>query len=87
MAKCLRKWDFLCSVDSHLQNKNGIILANKYKLKVKNGNTRKRCEICSNLIRKTSERRPSRSSSDVFITNFEPISNLLIVFLLLTLNR
>ena len=52
-----------------------------YLLKVNNRNTRTRCEICSKLTIKTPERR-----SGVFIVNFEHISHLVLVFLLLTLN-
>ena len=48
-------------------------------------NTRQRCKICSNLTIKTSERRQRRRSG-VFIVNFELISHLFLVFLLLTLN-
>ena len=60
-------------------------------LKVKNRNTRTRCEICSKLTIKTSVRRHwCRSrvwrSSGVFIVNFEHISQLVLVILLLTLN-
>ena len=47
---------------------------------------RKRCEICSKLIIKTPERRQCRCSG-VFIVNFEHISHLFLVFLLLTLNK
>ena len=39
---------------------------------VNNRNTRTRCEICSNLTMKTSERRQLRCSG-VFIVNFEHI--------------
>ena len=46
-----------------------------YLLKVSNRNTRTRCEICSKLTIKTPERRH----------NFEHISHLALVFLLLTL--
>ena len=56
-----------------------------YLFKVKNRNTRKRCEICSKIMIKTPERRHNRRSS-VFIVNFEYISRLVLVFLLLTLN-
>ena len=42
--------------------------------KVNNKNTRKRCEICSNLIIKTPKRRQGRRS-DGFIVNFERISH------------
>ena len=53
-----------------------------YLLKVNNRNTRTRCEICSKLTIKTPERR----RSGVFIVNFDHISHLVLVFLLLTLN-
>ena len=57
-----------------------------YVFKVDNENTRTRCEICSKLTIKTLERRQWRRCG-VFIFNFEHISNLLLVFLLLTLNK
>ena len=47
-----------------------------YLLKVNNRNTKRRCEICSKLTIR----------SGVFIVNFEHISRLVLVFLLLTLN-
>ena len=56
-----------------------------YLLKVNNGNTRTRCEMCSKLKIKTPEQRHWRRSS-VFIVNFEHISHLVLVFLVLTLN-
>ena len=56
-----------------------------YLLKVDNRNTRTRCEICSKLTIKIPERRQWRRSG-VFIVNFEHISHLIVVFLLLTLN-
>ena len=56
-----------------------------YMLKVSNNNTRTRCEICSELRIKTPEHHWRRSG--VFILNFEHISHLVLVFLLLTLNR
>ena len=56
-----------------------------YLPKVNNRNTRTRCEICSKLTIKISERRQWRRSG-VFIVNFEYISHLALVFLLLTLN-
>ena len=43
------------------------------------------CEICSKLTIKTQERCQWRRS-DVFMINFEHISHLVLVFLLLTLN-
>ena len=50
-----------------------------------NRNIRERCEICSKLI-KILERRHWRRSG-VFIVNFEHISHLFLVFLLLILNK
>ena len=52
-----------------------------YMVKVNNRSARTRCEICSELTTWTQER------SCVFIVNFEHISHLLLVLLLLTLNR
>ena len=52
-----------------------------YLFKVNNRNTKKICKICSKFAIKTPER------SGVFIVNFELISHLGLVFLLLTLNR
>ena len=54
-------------------------------LTVNNRNTRTTCEICSKLTIKTPERRHWRHSG-VFIVNFEHISHLVLVLLLLTLN-
>ena len=56
-----------------------------YLLKVNNRNTRTRREICSKLTLKTPERRHWRRSG-IFIDNYEHISHLVLVFLLLTLN-
>ena len=56
-----------------------------YLVKVNNRNTTIRCEICSKLPVKTPERRHWRHSG-AFIVNFEHISHLVLVFLLLTLN-
>ena len=57
--------------------------------KVNSRNTRTRCEICSKLIIKTSERRHWHHlrRSGVFIVAFEHILHLALVFLLLTLSR
>ena len=57
-----------------------------YMFKVNNGNTKTRCEVCSDLTIKTPERRYWRRSG-VFIVNFEHISLLVLVFLLLILRR
>ena len=48
-----------------------------YLLKVSNRNTRTRCEICSKLTIKRSERRQW-----LVVVNFEDISHLVLVFLL-----
>ena len=56
-----------------------------YLLKVNNRNTRTRFEICSKLTIKTPEQRHWRHFG-IFIVNFEDISHLVLVFLLLTLN-
>ena len=58
----------------------------RYMFKVNNRNPRTRCEICSKLTIKIPERRQSRRSG-VFIVNFEHISHLVLLFLLLTLSR
>ena len=60
--------------------------AGKYMFKFNTSNVRTRCEICSKLTIQTSERRQWRRSG-VFIVNFEYISHLFLVFLLLTLSR
>ena len=65
---------------------HGAYPAGNYMFKVNNRNTRARCEICSKLIIKTPERRQFRGS-EFFIVNFEHVSHLLLVFLLLTLSR
>ena len=56
-----------------------------YLFKVNNRNTRIRCEIGSKLTIKTPERR-QWSRSGVYIVNFDHISHLVLVLLLLTLN-
>ena len=63
-----------------------IILANIYLFKVNKRNFRNRCEINSKLTIKTPEPR-QRSRSNIFIANFEHISHLSLVFLLLMLNK
>ena len=59
---------------------------NIYLLKVNNRNNEKRCEICSNLTIKTSERSQWRLCG-VFIVNSEHNSHLFLLFPLLTLNK
>ena len=74
------KWNFI-SVKMATMNPAGI-----YLLKGNNKNTRTKCEICSKLTIKTPER-PYWRRAVVFIVNFEHISNIALVFLLLTLSR
>ena len=57
-----------------------------YMFKVNNRNTRARSEICSKLTIKIPEQRHWRGSG-IFTVNFEHISHLVLVFLLLTLRR
>ena len=59
-----------------------IELSPSYLFKINNRNTRKGWEICSKLTLKTPERRRWRCSG-VFIVNFEHISHLFLMFLLL----
>ena len=73
------------SYDFKISKNLPLFPAGIYLLKVTNRNTRTRCEICSKLTMKTPERRQWRRSG-VFIANFEHISHLVLVFLLLTLN-
>ena len=58
------------------------LTANIY-FKINNKNTRKKCKICSELTMRTPECRQGRHSG-IFIVNFEHISHLFLVFLLLT---
>ena len=60
--------------------------ANIYLFKVNNRNTRKRCEICSKLTMKISERRYRRHSG-IFVVNLEQISHIDLMFVLLTVNK
>ena len=57
-----------------------------YLFKVNNRDTIKRCEICSKFTIKTSDRHHQRRSG-VFIVNFEHVSHLFLVFLLLNLRK
>ena len=61
-------------------NLSNVKFAGNYLLKVSNRSTRTRCEIYSKLTVKTLERR------GILIVNFEHISHLVMVFLLLTWN-
>ena len=60
------------------------LLAKNYMFRVNNRSTRTGCEICSKLIIKIPEQRHLRRSG-IFIVNFEHISHIALVFLLLTL--
>ena len=66
-------------------NNEQVVSIGIYLLKVNIRNTRTKCEICSKLIINTPERRHWRCFG-VFIVNFEHISHLVLVFLLLILN-
>ena len=57
--------------------------AGNYMFKVNNRNVRTRYKLFSKLTIKVSKQR--RRRSDVFVVNFEHISHLFLVFLLLTL--
>ena len=83
----MQKFEKLLAPRKHLSShKYGTVFpASIYLFKVNNRNTRARCEICSKLKIKTSERRQWRRSG-VFIVNFEHILHLALVFLLLILN-
>ena len=83
LAKAVQNQPLLETDKSSIKVNNNP--ANIYMLKVNNGNSRKRYEICSKLAIKTPGRRQWRRSG-VLIVNFEHISNILLLFLLLTLN-
>ena len=59
---------------------------NIYLFKVSHRKNRKGCEICSKLTIQTAEQCQSRCSC-IFIVNFEHISHLFLVFLLLTSSK
>ena len=68
------------------KNRRRLHPAGNKMVKLNNRNTRTRCEICSKLTIKIPERRHWRRFG-IFIINFEQISHLVLVFLLLTLSR
>ena len=67
------------------QNKKQTNPTGIYLLKVNNRKTKSRCQICSKLTKKILERCQWRHSG-IFIVNFEHLSHLDLVFLLLILN-
>ena len=81
---CYLLFDQLLTQFSSLKNLylNELLPVNKYSLKVNNKDTRKRSEICSKLTIRKPERR-HWPCSGFFIVNFEHISHLLLVLLLL----
>ena len=83
----LRKYSkYLCTIIPWWKKKTKKTHpAGIYLLKVNDRNSRTRCKICSNLTIKIPERRQWYRSG-IFIVNFEHISHLALVFLLLTLN-
>ena len=62
--------------------KKGIGLDGLYFFKINNENTRTISGICSRLITKTTKQ-CQRLSSGIFIVNFEQISHIVLMFLLL----
>ena len=80
-----RLFSFQYCYNFRVLSKTRIHQTGVYMFKVNNKNTRRRFEIFSKLTIKTPERHWSRSG--VFIVNFEYISHLALVFLLLTLTR
>ena len=82
----LRKYSkYLCTIIPWWKKTKKTHPAGIYLLKVNDWSTRTRCEICSKLTIKIPERR-QWCRSGIFIVNFEHISHLVLVFLLLTLN-
>ena len=83
---------FLLKHEKNIINLSTIIFGSKldwttfqagnYMFKVNNRNTTIRCEICSKLTIKTPEPR-QWSCSGLFIVNFEHISHLVLVFILI----
>ena len=71
-------------MDSVYSNFIQCYSAGNYMFKVNNRNTRTRRKTCSKLTIKTSER---HHRSSVFTVNFEHISHLVLVVLLLTSSR
>ena len=86
LSKIVKNFGFMRNKICHDIKNSFIKPAGIYLLKVSNGNTRARCDICSKLTIKTLERLQWRRSG-VFIVNFEHISHLVLIFLLLTLRR
>ena len=86
MKPLFRQTSDILDEQNNIDYSPSIRPAGIYLLKVNNRNTRARCEICSKLTINTPERRHWRRSG-VFIVNFEHISHLVLVFLLLTLNK
>ena len=79
----------ICRLNSqnHMTERSCNFPAGIYLLKVNNRNTRTRCQKCSKLTLKIPEQRLVPTASFWYlIVNFELISHLVVVFLLLTLN-
>ena len=75
-----------CEFIKHEQKAGIALPAGNYMFKVNNRNTSTRCEIYSKLTIKTAERRQWRRFA-VFIVNFEHISHLVLLFLLLIFGK
>ena len=74
----------LCSCS--FQCKSAVFPAGNYMFKINSRNTRTSFEICSKLTIKIPQRRQWRRYG-IFTVNFEHISHLVLVFLLLTMSR
>ena len=74
LFKGIGNWaEKLLALTSVVILKSAMIPAGIYIFKVKNRNTRTRCEVCSKLTLKTPERRQWRNSG-IFIANFELVN-------------
>ena len=82
-SKILRKWVLNKMIKDLLKGSLLIVASLSSQPAINNRNTRTRCEICSKSPIKIPERRQWR----VFIVNFEHISHLVLVFLLLALSK
>ena len=78
----LNSWTFTSKTIKFIKSNNPA----KIYLLGNNRNTSKKCEICSKLTTRIQERR-YLGRSDTFAVNFEHISHLFLVFLLLALNK
>ena len=81
-----KRFTIYVNVNNSCSYKSSHSPTTMYLFKVHNENTRIMCEICSKLKIQTPES-GQLCSSGFFIVNFEYISNIVLVFPLLTLNK